>query len=143
MTRFMLILDHAVELVVFAFNHGNQGDIFVQKAPATTVGIVARALLDLYNAKNKIKIIGPRHGEKLYEDLVSKEDMAIVEDMGNYFRVPADTRDLNYDLFFTKGDKHINELESYNSHNTKLLNIDETKEMLLQIDDIRRDLKTI
>ncbi len=143
MTRFMLTLDHAVELVVFAFNHGNQGDIFVQKAPATTVGIVARALLDLYNAKNKIKIIGPRHGEKLYEDLVSKEDMAIVEDMGNYFRVPADTRDLNYDLFFTKGDKHINELESYNSHNTKLLNIDETKEMLLQIDDIRRDLKTI
>ena len=142
MTRFMLTLDHAVELVVFAFNHGNQGDIFVQKAPATTVGIVARALLDLYNAKNKIKIIGPRHGEKLYEDLVSKEDMAIVEDMGNYFRVPADTRDLNYDLFFTKGDKHINELESYNSHNTKLLNIDETKEMLLQIDDIRRDLKT-
>ena len=141
MTRFMLTLDHAVELVLFAFKHGNQGDIFVQKAPSTTVEIVAKSILSLYKANNEIKIIGPRHGEKLYEDLVSKEDMAIAEDMGNYFRVPADTRDLNYDLFFSKGDKHIMEVESYNSHNVELLDIEGTKKLLLQLDFIRKDLK--
>jgi len=141
MTRFMLTLNHAVELVLFAYEHGNQGDIFVQKAPSTTIEIVAKALLELFNSNNEIKIIGPRHGEKLYEDLVSKEDMAIAEDMGNYFRIPADTRDLNYDLFFTQGDKHIMEVESYNSHNVKLLDIEETKELLLQLDCVRNALK--
>lgn len=141
MTRFMLTLDHAVELVLFAFKNGNQGDIFVQKAPAATIETVAKALLKLYKSKNSIKIIGPRHGEKLYEDLVSKEDMAIAEDMGNYYRIPSDTRDLNYDLFFSKGDKHIMHLESYNSHNVKLLSTEETKKLLLQLDFIQKDIQ--
>ncbi len=141
MTRFMLTLDHAVELVLFAFLHGNQGDIFVQKAPSATIETVAKALIELYKADSKIKIIGHRHGEKLYEDLVSKEDIAIAEDMGNYYRISADTRDLNYDLFFTKGDKHIMEVESYNSHNVKLLDIEETKKLLLNLDFIRKDLQ--
>lgn len=133
MTRFMLTLEHAIDLVLFAFKHGNQGDIFVQKAPAATIETVAKALLELYDSKSSIKIIGPRHGEKLYEDLVSKEDMAKAEDMGNYYRIPADTRDLNYDLFFSKGDKHIMRLESYNSHNTKLLDIEEVKKLLEEV----------
>lgn len=140
MTRFMLTLDHAVELVLFAFKHGKQGDIFIQKAPAATIETIAKALLELYNSKNSIKIIGPRHGEKLYEDLVSKEDMAIAEDIGTYVRIPADTRDLNYDIFFSKGDKHIMELESYNSHNVKFLELRETKKLLLELDFIRKDL---
>lgn len=141
MTRFMLTLSNAVELVLFAFKHGRQGDIFVQKAPSATIETIAKALLELYSAKNKIKLIGTRHGEKLYEDLVSKEDMAIAEDMGDYFRIPADTRDLNYDIFFSKGDRHIMELESYNSHNVKLLNMEETKKLLLGLDFIRKDLR--
>lgn len=140
MTRFMMTLENAVELVVFAFEHANQGDIFIQKAPACTIEILAKALLELYHANNEIKIIGTRHGEKVYESLVAKEDMVKAEDMGDYYRVPADTRDLNYDLYFTSGNATIHEAEEYTSHNTERLDVEGTKELLLKLEFIRKDL---
>jgi len=140
MTRFMMTLENAVELVVFAFEHANQGDMFIQKAPACTVETLANALLELYGANNGIKIIGTRHGEKVYESLVAREDMVKAEDMGDYFRIPADNRDLNYNLYFTDGNKNIESVEEYHSHNTQQLDIEGTKQLLLKLNFIRNDL---
>jgi len=133
MTRFMMSIEGAVDLVLYAFAHGRPGDIFVQKAPAATIGTVAEALLKLMNAKNEIQIIGTRHGEKLYETLLNREEMAQAEDLGDYYRVPADTRDLNYSNFFNKGKTEVSEAIDYNSHNTKLLDVEEMMAMLLQL----------
>jgi len=140
MTRFMMTLDDAVDLVLYAFEHGTQGDIFVQKAPAATIETLAQALLKIYNADNKIYKIGTRHGEKLYESLVSKEEMAHAMDLGNYYRLPADTRDLNYDQFFTKGDEKRDRIEEYHSHNTKRLDIEGTIDLLMKLEEIRKDI---
>jgi UDP-glucose 4-epimerase len=141
MTRFMMTLDGAVDLVIFAFEHGRPGDIFVQKSPASTIEVLAKALLEIYNAKNPVRIIGTRHGEKLYETLVNREEMLKAEDMGNFYRIPADTRDLNYNRFFIEGEAQISDTEDYTSHNTYRLNLEETKELLLKLDFIREDIK--
>ena len=140
MTRFMMTLEDAVELVLFAFKNGNNGDIFVQKSPASTINDLARALKELYSASNQIKVIGTRHGEKLFETLVNREEMVKAIDEGNYFRIPADTRDLNYNRFFTVGESRVNEAEEYNSHNTIRLNVEETRELLLKLNSIREDV---
>lgn len=141
MTRYMMTLDDAVDLVLFAFKNGNPGDIFVQKSPAATIEVLAKALLELYDSKSQIKIIGTRHGEKLYETLVNREEMVKAEDLGNYYRIPADTRDLNYNQFFIEGEAQISQMEEYNSHNTSRLNIEETKQLLLRLDFIKEDIK--
>jgi UDP-glucose 4-epimerase len=140
MTRYMMTLDDAVDLVIFAFKNGNKGDIFVQKAPACTLEVLAKALLELYNASNEIKIIGTRHGEKLYETLVNREEMVKAEDLGEYYRIPADIRDLNYNLFFSDGSSKLSSVEDYTSHNTLRMNIEETKVLLLKLDIIQQDL---
>jgi UDP-N-acetylglucosamine 4,6-dehydratase/5-epimerase len=140
MTRFMMTLEDAVELVLFAFEKGKPGDIFVQKAPAATIRDLAQALLELYDARNEVRIIGTRHGEKLFESLVSREEMAKAEDLGEYFRITADTRDLNYGKYFTEGDEKISKVQEYTSHNTRRLNVEETKELLLKLRFIRRDV---
>ncbi len=140
MTRFMMTLDDAVDLVIFAFKHGNQGDIFVQKSPASTIEDLAKALIELFNAKSSISIIGTRHGEKLYESLVNREEMIKAEDMKNYFRIPADNRDLNYNQFFSEGQTDISKIEDYHSHNTERLDVGKTKQLLLKLDIIRKDL---
>ncbi len=140
MTRFMMTLDAAVDLVIFAFKHGNQGDRFIQKAPASTIGNLAQALKELYKSNVISKIIGTRHGEKLYESLVNREEMSKVEDLGDYFRIPADYRDLNYNSYFSEGDEKISQIEEYTSHNTVRLNVSETKELLLKLDFIRKDV---
>jgi UDP-glucose 4-epimerase len=139
MTRFMMTLEDAVDLVLYAFKNGNQGDLFVQKAPATEISTLAQALKELYNADNPIKIIGTRHGEKVYEVLVNREDMIKAEDLGDFYRIPADTRDLNYESFFSKG-KDISNIEEYHSHNTLRLDVEGTKKILLKLDMIRTDL---
>ncbi|MFC2096237.1 polysaccharide biosynthesis protein [Bacteroidota bacterium] len=141
MTRFMMTLDDAVDLVMYAFQNGKQGDIFVQKAPAATIEILAKALLKIYKSDSDIKVIGTRHGEKLYESLVSKEEMAHAQDLGDYYCIPADTRDLNYDQYFTKGDENIDKIEEYHSHNTKCLDVEGTIELLMKLDEIKDDLK--
>jgi UDP-N-acetylglucosamine 4,6-dehydratase/5-epimerase len=140
MTRFMMTLEDAVELVLFAFEKGKPGDIFVQKAPAATIEDLARALLELYEADNEVRIIGTRHGEKVYECLVSREEMVKAEDLGDYYRIPADNRDLNYGKYFTEGNGRISEVEEYTSHNTRRLNVEETKQLLLKLRFIRRDV---
>jgi UDP-N-acetylglucosamine 4,6-dehydratase/5-epimerase len=140
MTRYMMTLDDAVDLVLFAFKNGNPGDIFVQKSPAATIEVLAKALLELYKSKSEIKIIGTRHGEKLYETLVNREEMVKAEDLGNYYRIPADTRDLNYNRFFIEGESQISQMEEYNSHNTTRLNVEDTKKLLLRLDFIREDI---
>ena len=140
MTRFMMTLDDAVDLVMYAFENGKQGDIFVQKAPAATIETLAKALLKIYNAENKIQKIGTRHGEKLYESLVSKEEMAHAMDLGDYYRLPADTRDLNYDQFFTKGDEKKEQIDEYHSHNTKRLDVEGTIDLLMKLDEIKKDI---
>jgi UDP-glucose 4-epimerase len=140
MTRFMMTLDDAVDLVLFAFEHGQPGDIFVQKAPAATIETLAKALLELYQAKNPIKVIGTRHGEKLYETLLTREEMVKAVDMGDYFRIPADNRDLNYGLYFNEGQADITKIEEYNSHNTRRLDIDGMKKLLLKLPMIRKDI---
>ena len=140
MTRFMMTLEDAVDLVLYAFNNGKPGDMFVQKAPAATIATLAQALKELYNSNVKIKIIGTRHGEKLYETLVNKEEMVKAEDHGNYYRIPADNRDLNYNLYFSKGDKHVSNVEDYHSHNTTRLDVEGTKKLLLKLDFIRKDV---
>lgn len=140
MTRYMMTLEDAVDLVLFAFKNSNPGDIFVQKSPAATIEVLAKALLELYGAKNQIKIIGTRHGEKLYEILVNREEMVKAEDMGNYYRILADTRDLNYNRFFIEGEPQISQIEEYTSHNTHRLNIEETKQLLLKLDFIQEDI---
>jgi UDP-N-acetylglucosamine 4,6-dehydratase len=134
MTRFMMTLDESVNLVLFALKHGTPGDIFVQKSPASTIEMLVKALTDIMQApKHSINIIGTRHGEKLYEVLLSREEMVVVEDLGNYYRVPSDRRDLNYDKFIKKGDLKISEAIEYNSHNTKRLNFTEIKALLNKI----------
>lgn len=137
MTRFLMSLDESVDLVLYAFEHARPGDIFVQKAPASTVGDLAQALKELLRRDNEIRIIGTRHGEKLYESLVSREEMARAEDLGGYFRIPADSRDLNYDKYFVQGETRISQLDDYTSHNTERLNITAVKQVLMQLDLIR------
>jgi UDP-N-acetylglucosamine 4,6-dehydratase/5-epimerase len=141
MTRFLMSLDEAVELVVFAFENGQSGDIMVQKSPASTIRELAQATKELFHADNEIKIIGTRHGEKLYETLLTKEEFMHAEDMGNFFRVPADKRDLNYDRYFVEGNEKLSTEEEYNSHNTEILNIEQIKEKILQLDYINEELK--
>jgi UDP-N-acetylglucosamine 4,6-dehydratase len=139
MTRFMMTLDDAVELVLYAFEHGANGDIFVQKAPASTVQTLAQALRELLGRpEHEIRVIGTRHGEKLYETLLSREEMSTAEDLEGYFRVPPDGRDLNYDKFVDQGETRISRSEDYNSHNTQRLGVDETKSLLLKLEFIRR-----
>jgi len=137
MTRFMMTLDDAVDLVLYAFRNGNNGDLFIQKAPAATLVTLAESLKELYNADTSIRIIGTRHGEKLYESLVTREEMAKAVDMGNYFSIPCDDRDLNYDKYFIEGQKDISEISDYHSHNTYRLNINEMKELLLKLDIVK------
>jgi UDP-glucose 4-epimerase len=137
MTRFMMTLDDAIDLVVFAFEHGQNGDMFVQKASASTMRTLAWALLELFRANNEIRIIGTRHGEKKHETLVNREEMTKAVDLGNYFRIPADNRDLNYGKFFTEGESSVTLTEEYNSENTTRLNLAEMKELLLKLEIIR------
>lgn len=134
MTRFMMTLDDAVDLVLYAFEHGNQGDLFVQKAPAATIETLVNAVLELKNSDLGYSVIGTRHGEKLYEVLVTEEEMLRAEELPGFFRVPADNRDLNYDNYFSKGSRELAKMGRYTSHNTKMLNVDEMKELLLKID---------
>jgi len=141
MTRFMMTIEDAVDLVLYAFQHGNPGDMFVQKAPAVTIGTLADAMLKLFNAKNEIRIIGTRHGEKLYETLLNREEMAKAEDMGDYYQIPADVRDLNYSLYFVEGEEKVSQKEDYNSHNTERLDLEGMIKMLLKLDIIQRALK--
>jgi UDP-N-acetylglucosamine 4,6-dehydratase/5-epimerase len=143
MTRYMMTLDDAVDLVLFAFKNGNPGDIFVQKSPAATIEVLAKSLLELYKADNPIKIIGTRHGEKLYETLVNREEMVKAEDLGDFYRIPADTRDLNYNGFFIEGESQISQIEEYNSHNTKRLSIEETKQLLLRLDFLKEEVSKL
>jgi len=140
MTRFMMTLDDAVELVWFAFNNAQNGDMFVQKAPAATVEVLALALKELYNADNPINVIGTRHGEKLFETLVNREEMAKAIDMGDYYRIPADNRDLNYGKYFTEGEFRVSEVEDYTSHNTDRLDVEGMKKLLLKLPLIRKDI---
>lgn len=140
MTRYLMSLDEAVDLVLFAFKNGKQGDLFVQKAPASTIGDLAVSLKELFNSNSEIKVIGTRHGEKLYETLCTREEMAKAEDLGDFFRIPADNRDLNYSKYFKDGDVKKSDLEDYNSHNTVLLNKDEIKTKLLSLDIIKGEL---
>lgn len=140
MTRFMMTLEDAVDLVFYAFEHSQQGDLFVQKSPASTIEILAKALLELYDSKCEIKVIGTRHGEKLYETLVNREDMVKAEDLGNYYRIPADNRDLNYAQYFSEGEPDMEKIEEYHSHNTYRLDIEGMKKLLLKLPLIRRDI---
>ena len=139
MTRFLMSLEDSVDLVEYAFENANQGDLFIQKAPASTVADLAQALKELFNSSVPINIIGTRHGEKLFESLISREEMAKAEDMGNYFRVPADNRDLNYAQYFTEGEEKITSFEDYTSHNTQRLSIPQIKELLLKLDFIQKE----
>lgn len=140
MTRFMMTLDDAVDLVIYAFQNGKNGDLFVQKAPAATLDVLAAALKGLYHTDTEVKVIGTRHGEKLYETLVTREEMAKAEDMGEYFRIPCDTRDLNYDKFFVEGNEEVSKIEDYHSHNTKRLDVEGMKQLLLKLEFIQDDL---
>lgn len=140
MTRFLMSLEDSVDLVLYAYEHGHQGDIFVQKAPASTVGDLAQALRELFKKDNPIHIIGTRHGEKLYESLLSREEMAHAEDRGGYYRVPADNRDLNYSKYFSDGEEKISTLDDYTSHNTQRLNIEQIKQLLLKLDYVQAEL---
>lgn len=137
MTRFLMSLDDSVDLVLYAFEHGQQGDIFVQKAPASTIEVLAQALKELFNQENEIHCIGTRHGEKLYESLVSREELAKAEDMEQYYRIPADNRDLNYAKFSVEGEMEIAGFEDYTSHNTKRLDVEGVKKLLLKLDFIQ------
>lgn len=146
MTRFMMTLDDAVDLVVYAFTHGHNGDLFVQKAPAATLATLAEALRQIYAKVNpkygetEVRVIGTRHGEKLYETLVTREEMARAIDMGNYFRIPCDSRDLNYDKYFVEGSEKVSLIEDYHSHNTRRLDVEGMKEQLMRLRFIREDL---
>jgi UDP-glucose 4-epimerase len=141
MTRFLMSLEDSVDLVLYAYEQGKPGDIFVQKAPASTVADLAQALKELFGKNNPIRVIGTRHGEKLYESLLSREEMAHAEDMGNYYRIPADNRDLNYNKFFSDGEEKISHLEDYTSHNTERLNVEKVKALLLKLDFIQEQLR--
>lgn len=141
MTRFIMSLQEAVDLVMFAFEHGESGDILVQKAPACTIEVLAEAVKELFRADNEIKIIGIRHGEKMYETLLTNEECANAIDLGEFYRVPADKRDLNYDKYYLKGDRKRSILSEFNSNNTKLLNVEQVKEKLLALPEIREELR--
>lgn len=140
MTRFLMSLEDSVDLVLFAFQNGQQGDIFVQKAPASTVADLAQALREIFQSQSPIKIIGTRHGEKLYESLISREEMAHAKDLGNYYRIPADNRDLNYDKYFSEGEVKISQFDDYTSHNTHRLEIKEVKDLLMKLDYMKEEL---
>ena len=140
MTRFLMSLDEAVELVLFAFENGNSGDLFVHKAPAGNIGNLAQAMKELFEFDNEVQIIGTRHGEKLYETLCTREEMIKVEDMGSFYRIPADNRGLNYSSYFSEGEKELSNINDYNSHNTEQKNIEEIKELLLKLDFIKEAL---
>jgi len=141
MTRFIMSLEEAVELVIFAFEHAESGDIMVQKAPATTIEVLAQAVKELFHADNEIKVIGIRHGEKMYETLLTNEECSHAIDMGNFYRVPADKRDLNYDKYFKDGNQEREKLSEFNSNNTELLTVEQTKEKLLTLSYIREEIK--
>jgi len=140
MTRFLMSLEDSVDLVLYAFKHGKQGDLFVQKAPASTVADLAQALKEIFKKDNPVRILGTRHGEKLYESLISREEMAKAEDMGEYYRVPADNRDLNYAQYFSEGEEMVSHLNDYTSHNTERLNVEQIKQLLLKLDYIKEEL---
>ena len=142
MTRFMMTLDEALDLVLYAFENGENGDIFVQKAPACTIGVLAQALKELFQLDNKIQIIGTRHGEKLYETLVNREEMTKVEDLENYFKIPADNRDLNYSEYFLEGETAVSETGEFTSHNTEQLDVNATKDLLLKLDFIEEEVSS-
>jgi UDP-N-acetylglucosamine 4,6-dehydratase len=137
MTRFLMSLEASVDLVLYAFEHAQAGDIFVQKAPASTVGDLAQAMIALLGSASDVKIIGTRHGEKLYESLVSREEMVRADDLGDYYRIPADSRDLNYDKYFVEGETEISKIDDYTSHNTHRLDVEHVKEVLMNLDIIR------
>ncbi len=141
MTRFMMTLEDAVDLVLFAFENANPGDMFVQKAPAATVEVLAKALLEMYESDSELKVIGTRHGEKLYESLLTREEKIKAEDMGDYYRIPADNRDLNYANYFSEGEIDMSTVEDYHSHNTERLDVEGMKKLLLKLDFIREDVK--
>jgi len=140
MTRFMMTLEDAVDLVVYAFQHGENGDMFVQKSPASTIADLAQALIELYKSDSKVCVIGTRHGEKLYETLVNREEMVKASDMGDYYRVPADNRGLDYASYFSEGEEKVSVIEDYHSHNTHRLDVEGTKELLLKLPLIRKDI---
>lgn len=140
MTRFLMSLNDAVDLVLFAFENGNQGDLFVNKAPAATIGDLAKAIKDLAKVDNEINIIGTRHGEKLYETLCTREEMVKAEDMGDFYRVPADNRDLNYSMYFSEGEKNLAEIEDYHSHNTERLNVEGVKNLISKLALVKKEL---
>lgn len=140
MTRFLMSLEDSVDLVLYAYEHGQQGDIFVQKAPASTVADLAQALTELFGGKEDARVIGTRHGEKLYESLISREEMAHAQDMGGYYRIPADNRDLNYAQYFSEGEEKISHSEDYTSHNTNRLDVEQVKALLLKLDFIKEEL---
>jgi UDP-N-acetylglucosamine 4,6-dehydratase len=141
MTRFLMSLEDSVDLVLHAFANGAQGDVFVQKAPATTIGALAQALMDMFEQEVPVEVIGTRHGEKLYESLVSREEMAKVEDLGDYYRIPADNRDLNYELFISQGNVEANAVDDYTSHNTERLTPQALKRLLVSVDYVREELQ--
>jgi len=141
MTRFLMSLDDSVDLVIHAFQHARQGDLFVQKAPASTIADLVQALKEIFNKDNPVSIVGTRHGEKLFESLVSREEMARVEDMGDFYRVPADNRDLNYAMYFTDGQVKVSTLDDYTSHNTQRLGVTQVKELLLKLEFIQQQLQ--
>lgn len=141
MTRFLMSLEEAVELVIFAFQHAKAGDIMVQKSPASTIGDLAQAIKELFDAGNEIRIIGTRHGEKLYETLLTREEYVVAEDLGGFYRVPADNRDLNYDKYFVEGDHKLSTQEEYNSHNTQRLTVEQIKAKLLTLEYVRNELE--
>jgi len=143
MTRFIMSIDQAVDLVLFAYNHAQQGDVFIQKAPAATIGDLAEALKQIFNADNEIKIIGTRHGEKKFETLVNREEFANAEDLGDYLRIRPDSRELNYDKYFVEGEDNLSIEKDYTSHNTRRLNIEEIKKILLPLNYVKRTLKLI
>ena len=142
MTRFLMSLDESVDLVLYAFENARPGDIFVQKAAACTIEVLARAMQELLGGHGGIRTIGTRHGEKLYESLVSREEMARAEDLGGYYRIPADSRDLNYDKYFVEGQPDVATIEDYTSHNTVRLSVDDVKKILLRLDIIRDAIST-
>ena len=140
MTRFMMTLEDAVDLVLYAFEHAHQGDLFVQKSPAATIQTLAQALIEMYKSDSKIQVIGTRHGEKLYETLVNREDMIKAEDLGDYYRIPADNRDLNYAQYFSEGKTEISQHDEYHSHNTGRLDVEGMKQLLLKLPLVRKDI---
>lgn len=140
MTRFLMTLEDSVDLVLHAFEHGKQGDVFIQKASSSTVADLAQALKELFNKNNPVRVIGTRHGEKLYESLISREEMAKAEDMGSYYRIPADNRDLNYAQYFSEGEERVSHLDDYTSHNTSRMDVGQIKQLLLKLDYIKEEL---